>query len=79
LMPCVAELGEDKSLGRRLGIFMAVIGLASLTSLPIQGALIPTGDGGFGFLIIFSGVSILIGTVGIAWARWLRVGWRRKG
>lgn len=79
LMPCVAELGSAERLGRRLGMFMAVTGGASLTSLPIQGALIPRGDGGFAYLIMFSGCSILVGTVGIAYARWLRVAWQWRG
>lgn len=50
----------------------------SLTGLPIQGALIPQDSGGFGHLILFSGVSVLVGTVGICGSRLLKdgSGWR---
>lgn len=44
----------------------------SLTSLPIQGALIPKVQGGFAHLITFSGVSIMVGTVIIVAATILR-------
>ncbi|KAK0109521.1 hypothetical protein ONS95_002210 [Cadophora gregata] len=79
MMPCAAELGPVSKLGQRFGTYQAVIGFASLTSLPIQGALIPYDDGGFTYLIIFSGSSVLCGTVFICIARMLRVGWNWKG
>ncbi|CZS93985.1 related to MFS transporter [Rhynchosporium agropyri] len=79
MMPCVAELGPVAKLGQRFGTYQAVIGLASLTSLPIQGALIPYNDGGFRYLILFSGVCVSCGTVFICAARMFRVGWNWKG
>ncbi|KAH9206651.1 major facilitator superfamily domain-containing protein [Leptodontidium sp. 2 PMI_412] len=79
MMPCAAELGPVGKLGQRFGTYQAVIGFASLTSLPIQGALIPHDDGGFTYLIIFSGLCVLCGTVFICVARMLRVGWNLKG
>ncbi|KAL2068625.1 hypothetical protein VTL71DRAFT_14962 [Oculimacula yallundae] len=79
VMPCAAELGPVGKLGQRFGTYQAVIGLASLTSLPIQGALIPYDDGGFRYLILFSGVCVMCGTVFICAARMLRVGWNWKG
>ena len=50
----------------------------SLTSLPIQGALIPYDDGGYTYLILFSGICVLCGTIFICIARMLRVGWNWK-
>ncbi|KAG4440082.1 hypothetical protein IFR05_004425 [Cadophora sp. M221] len=79
MMPCAAELGPVGKLGQRFGTYQAVIGFASLTSLPIQGALIPHDHGGFTYLIIFSGACLLCGTVFICVARMLRVGWNWKG
>jgi hypothetical protein len=50
-----------------------------LTSLPIQGALIPQDYGSFAHLIIFSGVCIAGGSAIICVARMLRVGFRLRG
>jgi hypothetical protein len=50
-----------------------------LTSLPIQGALIPQDHGAFAHLIIFSGVCIAGGSIIICVARMLRVGFRLRG
>jgi hypothetical protein len=51
----------------------------SLTGLPIQGALIPQDGGKFARLIVFSGVSVMVGAVLICGSRMLRVGWHAKG
>ncbi|KAH7409015.1 putative MFS transporter [Cadophora sp. MPI-SDFR-AT-0126] len=79
MMSCAAELGPVETLGQRFGTYQAVIGFASLTSLPIQGALIPHDRGGFTYLILFSGICVMCGTVFICAARILRVGWDWKG
>ncbi|KAJ5035374.1 uncharacterized protein L3040_007845 [Drepanopeziza brunnea f. sp. 'multigermtubi'] len=79
MMPCAADLGPVATLGQRFGTYQAVVGLASLTSLPIQGALIPLDRGGFTYLIVFSGVCVAVGTVFICAARMLRVGCALRG
>jgi hypothetical protein len=78
-MPCVTELGPIESLGTRFGMYQTVIGFGGLTSLPIQGALIPQDDGGFAHLIVFAGICILGGSMIICLARMLRVGFKMKG
>ncbi|KAE9366249.1 putative MFS transporter [Stipitochalara longipes BDJ] len=78
-MPCVAELGPVESLGTRFGMYQAVIGFGGLTSLPIQGTLIPQDHGSFSHLIIFSGICVLGGSMIICLARMLRVGCNWKG
>ncbi|KAH8794348.1 MFS transporter [Hyaloscypha sp. PMI_1271] len=78
-MPCVAELGPVESLGTRFGMYQTVIGFGGLTSLPIQGALIPQDHGSFSHLITVSGVCILGGSMIICLARMLRVGFKLRG
>ncbi|KAL1965916.1 hypothetical protein VTN77DRAFT_5049 [Rasamsonia byssochlamydoides] len=73
MLPCVGELAPDvKKLGQTFGVFQVVAGIASLTGLPIQGALI-TGDSdkhpSYRDLIIFAGVSVAVGSVAIVSAR----------
>ncbi|KAN0090124.1 MFS general substrate transporter [Hyaloscypha variabilis] len=78
-MPCVAELGPVESLGTRFGMYQFVIGLGGLTSLPIQGTLIPQDQGSFSHLILFSGICVLGGSMIICLARMLRVGFKLRG
>lgn len=73
MMPSAAELGPVETTGQRFGTYQMVVGIASLTSLPIQGSLIPQAHGGFANLIKFSGVSVMLGSVFIFGARMLQV------
>ncbi|KAG0645288.1 MFS transporter [Hyphodiscus hymeniophilus] len=61
IFPCCADLGSVKTLGQRFGVYQVVGGLAALTGLPIQGALISQDGGKFTHLIIFSGVCVMAG------------------
>lgn len=47
---------------------------ATLTGTPIAGALISKDNGGYTYAIIFSGLSIFIGTAFLISARVVRVG-----
>ncbi|KAE8441311.1 hypothetical protein EG329_005506 [Mollisiaceae sp. DMI_Dod_QoI] len=78
MMSCVAELGRVENLGQRFGTYQFVVGVGSLTSLPIQGALIPEDNYGFAHLILFSGICMVVGTGFLCVARMLRSGggWR---
>jgi hypothetical protein len=53
--------------------------ISGLTSLPIQGTLIPQDQGSFSHLILFSGICVLGGSMIICLARMLRVGFKLRG
>ncbi|KUJ07882.1 MFS general substrate transporter [Mollisia scopiformis] len=72
MMSCVAELGQVETLGQRFGTYQFVVGVGSLTGLPIQGALIPADNHGFRYLILFSGSCMVVGAGFICTARMLR-------
>lgn len=78
MMSCVADLGGVEDLGQRFGTYQFIVGIGSLTGLPIQGALIPKDGDGFRYLILFSGVCMVLGVGFICTARMLRGGraWR---
>ncbi|KAF8859164.1 MFS general substrate transporter [Acephala macrosclerotiorum] len=78
MMSCVAELGSVETLGQRFGTYQFVVGVGSLTSLPVQGALIPEDGYAFGHLILFSGICMLVGAGFVCVARMLRSKGGRK-
>ncbi|KAF2867775.1 major facilitator superfamily domain-containing protein [Massariosphaeria phaeospora] len=62
LMPCAAKTGTLETLGVRFGTFQTIIGLSSLTGLPIMGAILHRQhDTDFMGLQVFAGVSCLLG------------------
>jgi hypothetical protein len=67
IMPCCADMRSVETLGQRFGVYQVVSGIASLTGLLIQGALIPQDEGRFAHLIIFSGVCVMVGAIVICW------------
>jgi MFS family permease len=76
--PALIEVagGHSHDLGTMAGTFFAIISLATLTGLPIQGAITsPAAGGADGMdlvgLIVFCGVVMLAGTGLVAWACWL--------
>jgi MCP family monocarboxylic acid transporter-like MFS transporter 10 len=62
ITPCLVEVagGHTHDLGAMLGTYFAIVAIASLTGLPIQGA-ISAGHNLMG-LIVFSGITILAGS-----------------
>ncbi|KAF7562117.1 hypothetical protein G7046_g2024 [Stylonectria norvegica] len=68
MTPALIEVagGHTDDLGVMLGTYFAIISIASLTGLPIQGAIVDTGTTGGDTqlmgLIVFCGVSILCGS-----------------
>ncbi|KAH8667005.1 monocarboxylate transporter [Xylariales sp. PMI_506] len=80
LMPTlVAEVTKDLSkLGVRNGTMFAVISVGTLIGSPIAGALIAACEGKFWGLEIFTGVTLAISAVIIAFTRASLVGWKLK-
>lgn len=71
MTPALLEVagGQHSELGTMLGSFFAIVAVADLTGLPVQGA-IEGGSSGLGGLIVFCGVVMLAGTVLLGWAAW---------
>lgn len=69
ITPCLLQVagGHTADLGAMLGTYFAVAAIASLTGLPIQGAITGSGDDLTG-LIAFSGVAMVVGAAGLAGA-----------
>lgn len=64
LMPCIAKTGELATLGQRFGTFQLVVGLGTLTGLPIQGAILARQGGDIYWgLQMFAFLSLLISAV----------------
>lgn len=61
VVPCAAKSGALETLGQRFGTFQAVIAIACLTGLPIQGAILNTKGGGYMGMEVFSAISIILG------------------
>ncbi|KAF4633953.1 hypothetical protein G7Y89_g4162 [Cudoniella acicularis] len=64
MTPALVQLcgGKIADLGLMLGTFMAINSFASLTGLPIQGAIVDSQNGNFLGLILFSGISLFVGS-----------------
>ncbi|KAL3422698.1 transporter MCH4-like protein 8 [Phlyctema vagabunda] len=73
LMPCAAKSGDVKSLGQRFGTFQLVMAVSSLTGLPIQGAIL-TREGSYLGLQLFAAISMIFGTLLVAFSRYTMVG-----
>ncbi|KAF2818719.1 MFS general substrate transporter [Ophiobolus disseminans] len=61
----IGQITPDESLGARIGAFYSLIAIASLVGTPIGGALIVDKDrkAGYRWLIVFSGVSLIVGSL----------------
>lgn len=58
----VASISDVRKLGVRSGSMYAVSAVGALIGSPIAGAIVNRQNGGYSGLIIFSGVSLIIGT-----------------
>ncbi|KAG2063481.1 MFS general substrate transporter [Suillus decipiens] len=67
------EMGEMEDAGRRVGMFMSVIGFGGIAGPPISGA-IRTATGGFAAAGYFSGGSIMFGVVLLLVAKYFHPG-----
>ncbi|KAI5807308.1 MFS transporter [Peziza echinospora] len=79
MTPCLISMEKGRkmeTLALRMGGFMVFMAFASLTGLPIQGALLDQGDGGFVGLMGFSGTTMLVGGLFVASARMIKGDWK---
>ena len=76
----VASFSDVRSIGTRNGSLYGVAAFGVLIGSPVAGAIVGDQDGSFSGLIIFCGLSILVGTVFAIMSRWALVGagWRIK-
>ncbi len=70
----VASISDVRKLGVRTGSLYAVSAIGVLVGSPIGGAIVNRQHGGYSGLIIFSGLSILLGTAFAVWSRQALVG-----
>lgn len=75
--PCVVSLAEGKmdEIGLKIGGFCLAIALGALTGLPIEGAIKDSQADSFVGLMIFAGVSMVLGGTFHGAARILKGGW----
>ncbi|KAB2573373.1 Aspyridones efflux protein apdF [Lasiodiplodia theobromae] len=75
--PCVASLAEGRmdEIGLKLGGFCLAIALGALTGLPIEGAIKDREGDSFKGLMVFAGVSMLLGGCLHLATRVLKGGW----
>jgi MFS family permease len=80
MTPALIEVagGHSHEFGAMLGSFFAVVAVASLTGLPIQGAIMSNAAGGeegtnLMGLMVFCGVVMLVGTALLGCAFWLNL------
>jgi MFS family permease len=84
MTPALIEVagGHTHDLGVMVGTFFAIVAVASLTGLPIQGAIIQGGTGisgsGLTGLIFFCGVTMLAGSALLAVSTCLREAAKKK-
>lgn len=70
----VAQISDVRQLGVRTGSMYVPSAIAVLVGSPIAGAISNSQNGGFSGLIIFSGVTILVGVAFVVMSRFTQVG-----
>lgn len=69
--PCVAQISHIRQIGTRIGMLYSMLSFPSLLGSPAAGALLSRGHGSFDGLIIFSGSTIIAGSLLILVAKLL--------
>lgn len=69
VVPCVAQVSDIAQIGTRVGMLYSVLAFPSLASGPAAGALLRAAHGSYVGMIVFSGATILVGSVFYVWAR----------
>ena len=71
ITPCLLEVagGHTHDLGAMLGTYFAIAAIASLTGLPLQGAISDANN--LMGLITFSGVTMVVGSAALGFAMML--------
>ncbi|KAG9231434.1 major facilitator superfamily domain-containing protein [Amylocarpus encephaloides] len=74
----LAQISPIRELGVRCGTFFLFVAVGGLTGNPIGGALISRDNGGFTYLQVFCGVTMVAGTAVYVVARWIQCGFNLK-
>ncbi|KAJ3502276.1 hypothetical protein NLJ89_g8964 [Agrocybe chaxingu] len=61
--PCVAQISDIRQIGARIGMLYSIISFPSLLGGPTAGALLARGHGSFSAMIIFSGATVMTGSL----------------
>lgn len=69
---CASLTTDMKKMGVRTGMCFSFVSLACLTGPPIAGALIQRHDGGYLYAQVFGGVALLVGTLTLMTAKFVR-------
>ncbi|KAF4219510.1 hypothetical protein CNMCM8980_006718 [Aspergillus fumigatiaffinis] len=72
----IVSISPMSELGYRMGTVLAFAAVGTLTSPPIGGAIAADSGGGYTYTCVFSGVSFILGTIGLAALRVRLSGWR---
>ncbi|KAF9884683.1 hypothetical protein FE257_001376 [Aspergillus nanangensis] len=71
----IVSISPMSELGYRMGTVLAFAAVGALTSPPIGGAITTDSGGSYTYTCVFSGVSFLLGTIGLAALRVQLSGW----
>jgi len=69
ITPCVAQISEIREIGKRIGLLYTVISIPSLVGCPIAGAFLGQSHASYTHLIVFSGCTMLAGSLFIIGSR----------
>ncbi|KAI0775615.1 MFS general substrate transporter [Trametes elegans] len=69
LTPCLAQISERREIGTRIGVLYTIISFAALAGGPSAGALLRDGRGSYTGMILLCGVSNVVGSFFLLWAR----------
>ncbi|EKV04977.1 Major facilitator superfamily domain, general substrate transporter [Penicillium digitatum] len=71
----IVSISPMNELGFRMGTVLAFAAVGTLTSPPIGGAIAADSGGSYTYTCVFSGVSLILGTIGLAALRVRLSGW----
>jgi MFS family permease len=74
----VAQISPIREIGVRSGTLFLCVAFAGLTGNPIGGALVGQNHGGFLYLQIFCGGTMVVGTLLFVASRWVQCGFKMK-
>ncbi|KAF8955854.1 MFS general substrate transporter [Flammula alnicola] len=69
ITPCVAQISDIRQIGTRIGMLYSIISFPSLLGGPAAGALLARDHGSFTTMIIFSGSTVMAGSLFILAAK----------
>ena len=71
----IVAISPVKEIGYRMGVVLVFAAIGTLTSPPIGGAIAAADNGGYDFTCLFSGVSFILGAIGLTILRIKIAGW----